>query len=121
MLETWQQPKKKKRRNDATLAYRHNRKIQAKQADPRAIENASFRGRLGNYRRGACLWRSKRSRKFGELMALTTRAQIKSEILDHLEQLKESPYPEDLLNELAESNTPIYYSGIVSEWQEMPS
>ena len=54
-------------------------------------------------------------------MALTTRAQIKAEILDHLEQLKESPYPEDLLNELADSNTPIYYSDIISEWQEMPS
>jgi len=54
-------------------------------------------------------------------MTLTTRAQIKSEILDHLEQLRESPYPEDLLNELADSNTPIYYSDIISEWQEMPS
>ena len=54
-------------------------------------------------------------------MTLTTRAEIKAEILDHLEQLRESQYPEDLLRELAESNTPIYYSGIISEWQEMPS
>tara|TARA_R110000823_G_scaffold185341_6_gene317715 strand:+ start:540 stop:860 length:321 start_codon:yes stop_codon:yes gene_type:complete len=54
-------------------------------------------------------------------MALTTRDEIKSEILDHLEQLRETQYPEDLLRELAESNTPFYYNGIISEWQEMPS
>ena len=54
-------------------------------------------------------------------MTLTTRAQIKAEILDHLEQLRETQYPEDLLNELAESNTPIMYGDIISEWQEMPS
>lgn len=51
---------------------------------------------------------------------ITTREQIKSEILDHLEQLRETQYPEDLLRELAESNTPIMYGDIISEWQEMP-
>ena len=54
-------------------------------------------------------------------MTMTTREQIRSEIIDHLEQLKETQYPEDLLTELADSNTPVYYSGIISEWQEMPS
>tara|TARA_R110000803_G_scaffold36074_1_gene77702 strand:+ start:746 stop:1057 length:312 start_codon:yes stop_codon:yes gene_type:complete len=54
-------------------------------------------------------------------MTMTTRDQIRSEIIDHLEQLKETQYPEDLLTELADSNTPVYYSGIISEWQEMPS
>jgi len=54
-------------------------------------------------------------------MTMTTRAEIKAEILDHLEQLRETQYPEDLLNELAESNTPIMYGDIISEWQEMPS
>ena len=54
-------------------------------------------------------------------MTITNYYQIKAEILDHLEQLKEAPYPEELLLELADSNTPVYYSGIISEWQEMPS
>jgi len=46
---------------------------------------------------------------------------IKSDIYDHLDQLKESAYPEDLLNELADSAVPIYYNEIISDWQEMPS
>ena len=53
-------------------------------------------------------------------MALTTYYQIKAEILDNLEQLKEMADPTDLLLELADSNTPVYYSAIISEWQEMP-
>jgi len=54
-------------------------------------------------------------------MALTTHAEIKAEIMDNLEQLKDNPYPEDLLNELADSNTPIMNNDIIREWQEMPS
>jgi|TARA_R110000803_G_scaffold96343_2_gene164491 hypothetical protein len=54
-------------------------------------------------------------------MALTTHAEIRSEIIDHLEQLREMRDPEDLLHELAESNTPIMYHDIISEWQQMPS
>jgi len=53
-------------------------------------------------------------------MTLTTRDQIKAEILDHIEQLRETQYPEDLLRELAESNTPIMNGDIISEWQDMP-
>jgi hypothetical protein len=46
---------------------------------------------------------------------------IKSDILDHWEQLSEMAHPEDLLTELAESACPIYYSDILKDWQEMPS
>ena len=46
---------------------------------------------------------------------------IKSDIYDHLEQLKDSAYPEDLISELADSATPVYYNQIISDWQEMPS
>jgi hypothetical protein len=46
---------------------------------------------------------------------------IKNDILTHWEQLKDSPYPEDLLTELAESACPVYYSDIIKDWQEMPS
>ena len=54
-------------------------------------------------------------------MTMTTRAEIRSEIIDHLEQLKETQYPEDLLTGLADSNTPIYYGEIIDQWHVMPS
>ena len=53
-------------------------------------------------------------------MALTTHAEIRAEITDHLEQLQDMREPEDLLQELADSNTPIYYSDIIQEWTELP-
>lgn len=46
---------------------------------------------------------------------------IKQDILDHLNQLKESAYPEDLICELADSACPVYYSDIIKDWQEMPN
>lgn len=46
---------------------------------------------------------------------------IKQDIYDHLEDLKESAYPEDLLNELADSACPVYYNQIMKDWAEMPS
>jgi hypothetical protein len=46
---------------------------------------------------------------------------IKSDILDHWEQLAEMAEPSDLLRELADSACPIYYSDIATDWQEMPS
>lgn len=46
---------------------------------------------------------------------------IKQDIYDHLEELKESAYPEDLLNELADSACPVYYNQIMKDWAEMPS
>jgi hypothetical protein len=54
-------------------------------------------------------------------MAITTREEIRSEILENLSYLKETPYPEDMIQELADSNTPIYYSDVLAEWQQMPS
>lgn len=54
-------------------------------------------------------------------MTLTTHAEIRSEIIDHLEQLREMGDPEDLLHELADSNTPIYYGEIIDQWHAMPS
>ena len=54
-------------------------------------------------------------------MALTTHAEIRAEITDHLEQLQDMREPEDLLQELADSNTPIYYSDIIQEWTELPN
>jgi hypothetical protein len=49
------------------------------------------------------------------------KSDIKSDILDNWEQLTETPHPEDLLNEMAESACPVYYSDIIKDWQEMPS
>lgn len=46
---------------------------------------------------------------------------IKSDIYDHLEQLKAHSYPEDLLSELADSATPVYYNQIIQDWTEMPN
>jgi hypothetical protein len=46
---------------------------------------------------------------------------IKSDIIDHWEQLSEMAYPQDLLTEMAESACPVYYSDILKDWQEMPS
>lgn len=54
-------------------------------------------------------------------MALTTYQEIKERILSELEQLKQSPYPENILTELADSEVPIYYGDIIEEWREMPS
>lgn len=46
---------------------------------------------------------------------------IKQDIYDHLDQLKESAYLEALLNELADSALPVYYGDTIRDWQEMPS
>jgi hypothetical protein len=46
---------------------------------------------------------------------------IKREILENWAELEESAYPDDLLNEMAESACPVYYSDIIKDWQEMPS
>ena len=46
---------------------------------------------------------------------------IKNDIIDHWEQLSEMAHPEDLLTELADSACPVYYSGILKDWTEMPN
>lgn len=53
-------------------------------------------------------------------MPLTTYQDIKAQVEDELEQLTESPYPEDLLYQFADSEVPIYYGDIVKEWLELP-
>lgn len=48
-------------------------------------------------------------------MELATYEDIKQELLDDWEHVNESR-----LHEYAESNTPVYYSAIMREWQELP-
>jgi predicted Rossmann fold nucleotide-binding protein DprA/Smf involved in DNA uptake len=52
---------------------------------------------------------------------ITKDSEIEQEILDNWEYLEEARYPEDYLDELADSHTPIYYSEIIEEWRDMPS
>lgn len=47
--------------------------------------------------------------------------EIKNEILEHLEELDASSYPEDELREMADSACPVYYHEIIKDWQEMPN
>ena len=54
-------------------------------------------------------------------MTLATHNEIKQTIKDDWAQFADNAYPHDLLNEFADSATPIYYGDIISEWQEMPS
>lgn len=49
-------------------------------------------------------------------MALTTYGEIQQRIKAELTQLKESPYPDDIIRELADSEVPIYYNEIIDEW-----
>jgi hypothetical protein len=53
-------------------------------------------------------------------MALSTNSEIKATILEDWEQFENSQYPEDLLREFVDSELPIYYGDIVSEWNELP-
>jgi hypothetical protein len=48
-------------------------------------------------------------------MELTTYQEIKEQLLSEWEHVQESR-----LYEYAESNTPVYYSGISKQWQELP-
>jgi hypothetical protein len=54
-------------------------------------------------------------------MALTTLAEMKSEILDNWEQFEDNPYGRDLLTQFADSAIPPYNNLIILEWQAMPS
>jgi hypothetical protein len=48
-------------------------------------------------------------------MELATYEDIKEELLEDWDNVQESR-----LHEYAESNTPVYYSAIMKEWQELP-
>ena len=49
-------------------------------------------------------------------MELATYEDIKEELLEDWDNVQESR-----LHEYAESNTPVYYSAILKEWQELPA
>ncbi len=49
------------------------------------------------------------------------RSDIKGDILSNWDYLTTTNYPEDVLNELAESALPVYYHRILSDWTEMPN
>jgi hypothetical protein len=53
-------------------------------------------------------------------MALSTYEDILAEVTGELEELKNSPYPEDRLTEWADGFVPIYTSEIVKEWFDLP-
>lgn len=46
---------------------------------------------------------------------------IRTELLNEWQQLQDSPYPEDLLDQFIDSALPVYYSDIIKDWQEMPN
>ena len=51
---------------------------------------------------------------------LTTLEEIKEQVRDRWEDLKDDPYPEDTLHEWADSEVPIFYGDISAEWCELP-
>lgn len=53
-------------------------------------------------------------------MALTTYEEILKMVRDEFEQLSEREYPEELLHEFADSECPVYYHDISTEWVELP-
>lgn len=50
---------------------------------------------------------------------LSTREQVKERILEVIDEIKNATYAEDLVNELADSECPIYYNHIIAEWTEL--
>jgi len=51
---------------------------------------------------------------------LTTKEEIKKELLDNLEQLKDNPYAQDLVAEFADGYVPIYNNHIIEQWVSLP-
>jgi hypothetical protein len=47
--------------------------------------------------------------------------EIKEEILSHIDEIDSNAYPEDALDQYADSFVPVYNGEIVRDWQEMPS
>lgn len=50
---------------------------------------------------------------------LTTINEAKSLIKDIQSQIEETPYPDEILNSLADSEVPIYYNEIIGEWTQL--
>jgi hypothetical protein len=51
---------------------------------------------------------------------LTTKEEIKKELLDNIEQLKDNPHAEDLVADFADGYVPIYNNRIIEEWVALP-
>lgn len=52
---------------------------------------------------------------------LPTIEEAKKRILEDVPNLLEAKYPEDELNELVNSDLPVYYTEILYQWSKMPS
>ena len=50
---------------------------------------------------------------------LSTYTDLKEDLRADLVEIQESKYPEDLLNERADSLVPIYYNEILQEWTDL--
>jgi hypothetical protein len=51
---------------------------------------------------------------------LTTKEEIKKELLDNIEQLKDNPYADDVVAEFADGYVPLYNNQIIQEWVALP-
>ena len=51
---------------------------------------------------------------------LTTKEEIKKELLDNLQQLKDNPHAEDLVAEFADGWVPVYNNQIIQQWVSLP-
>jgi hypothetical protein len=52
-------------------------------------------------------------------MALTTRDEIRTRILDDIDEITKADFVIDQIEELADSEVPIYYSDIIAEWTQL--
>lgn len=52
-------------------------------------------------------------------MALTTYAEILSEVEEGTAELQEASYPEDILTEWADAQVPVYNHHIIAEWTNL--
>lgn len=55
-----------------------------------------------------------------EISKLTTQAEIEAEVRDRWDELMEEDYPEDMLNDWADSQTPDFYPDILQQWGQLP-
>ena len=51
---------------------------------------------------------------------LTTRDEIRTRILDEIDEISKADFVIDQLESLADSECPIYYGDIITEWMELP-
>jgi hypothetical protein len=51
---------------------------------------------------------------------LTTKEEIKKELLDNIEQLKDNPHADDVVAEFADGYVPVYNNQIIQQWVALP-